>query len=199
MPSEGETLSAIRVQHAPKPDVVDMAFERHLAPTLLLGPDGEILLSNQTAREALGLSVGAGGERRLRFGSLACNRRFNAAFASLGRVDGAARRLVLRTVDGEWCLVHLRWLESAKAALVVLCFDRPEQDVDVAPLAEAFSLTQSETQILSHLVQVRSPKEISRELEISAHTVRAHLRAIYAKLGVKGRSGALRLALKLIA
>jgi DNA-binding CsgD family transcriptional regulator len=72
-----------------------------------------------------------------------------------------------------------------------------DQGADIAPLAQAFALTGSEAVVLASLVEALTPKEIAERLSISSHTVRAHMRAIYAKLGVRARSGVMKAALRL--
>jgi LuxR family transcriptional regulator, maltose regulon positive regulatory protein len=58
-----------------------------------------------------------------------------------------------------------------------------------APLAER-PLTQRETQILQALRSGRSDKAIGRDLGITEHGVRFHLKNLYAKLGVHDRASA---------
>lgn len=58
-----------------------------------------------------------------------------------------------------------------------------------ANLEVAFGLTPSEAEIVQLLQRGRCPKEIALELGISVHTVRAHLRHSYDKLGVSSREG----------
>ena len=57
-------------------------------------------------------------------------------------------------------------------------------------------LTHRETEILALLSEGLSNKEIAGRLEISYDTVRAHLRKVYEKLHVRGRTEAVKLFLK---
>ncbi|MDX1741016.1 MAG: response regulator transcription factor [Rhodothermales bacterium] len=59
-----------------------------------------------------------------------------------------------------------------------------------------YGLSDREKEILQHLVQGQSKKEIAGELFLSPHTIDSHLRNIYAKLHVHNRSGAIAKALK---
>jgi DNA-binding NarL/FixJ family response regulator len=52
------------------------------------------------------------------------------------------------------------------------------------------SLTQRETDILAHLSEGRSNREIARALFLSEKTVKAHLAAVFRKLGVANRTQA---------
>jgi DNA-binding NarL/FixJ family response regulator len=61
---------------------------------------------------------------------------------------------------------------------------------------EDYRLTQREREILRHLIDGLSKKEIAGKLFLSFHTIDMHLRSIYAKLQVHSRSGAVAKALK---
>lgn len=52
------------------------------------------------------------------------------------------------------------------------------------------TLTGRECEVLDHLAEGRSNKDIAHRLGISARTVQKHLQRIYAKLAVKGRMAA---------
>jgi LuxR family maltose regulon positive regulatory protein len=59
-------------------------------------------------------------------------------------------------------------------------------------LADSFRLvdplSQSEIRLLRYLPTNLSTPEIARELSLSVHTVRTHIRHLFAKLGVHGRT-----------
>ncbi|MCF8130871.1 MAG: response regulator transcription factor [Deltaproteobacteria bacterium] len=57
-------------------------------------------------------------------------------------------------------------------------------------------LTQRELEILTHLVEGQSNKEIANALFISLDTVKSHLKKIYQKLGAQNRSHAAKLAIQ---
>ena len=65
-----------------------------------------------------------------------------------------------------------------------------------ANLPPSDGLTQRESEILSLLAEGLSNKEIADKVKISYDTVRAHLRHIYEKLHVRGRTEAVRKYLK---
>ena len=52
---------------------------------------------------------------------------------------------------------------------------------------EKVNLTERECNVLFYLAQGLTNEEISNKLHISVHTVKAHLEAIYEKLGVSNR------------
>ena len=59
------------------------------------------------------------------------------------------------------------------------------------------SLTQRETDILALLVEGKSNRDISRALFLSEKTVKAHLAAIFRKLGVTNRTQAAMVAVSM--
>jgi DNA-binding NarL/FixJ family response regulator len=60
-----------------------------------------------------------------------------------------------------------------------------------------YSLTQREHDILGHLAEGRSNREIAQSLYLSEKTVKAHLAAIFRKLGVTNRTQAAMMAVKM--
>lgn len=58
------------------------------------------------------------------------------------------------------------------------------------------NLTKREGEILSHLVDGLTNKEIARELEIQEITIKIHVRNIYRKIGAKNRAQAVRISLQ---
>jgi len=63
------------------------------------------------------------------------------------------------------------------------------------PLVDA--LSERELEILQHLNGPLSTPEIAEQLVVSSNTIRTHVKNIYGKLGVHGRSGAVRRAKEL--
>ena len=68
-------------------------------------------------------------------------------------------------------------------------------ELDAAP-PEREDLTPREADVLDLLITGASNKDIARQLEISVHTVKFHVAAILAKLGAKGRTGAVARAIR---
>jgi len=68
--------------------------------------------------------------------------------------------------------------------------DGDDMDRDKASGARPESLTQRETDILEHLAEGKSNREIARALFLSEKTVKAHLAAVFRKLGVSNRTQA---------
>jgi DNA-binding CsgD family transcriptional regulator len=78
---------------------------------------------------------------------------------------------------------------SIRAAAILFITD-PEQDVHISAqiLQQSFGLTPAEARITNLLVQGKSLATIRDELSISYSTVRAHLRSIFDKVGVRRQS-----------
>jgi len=57
-------------------------------------------------------------------------------------------------------------------------------------------LTSREVEILRLVTSGRTNRQLAEELGVSTRTIDAHLRSIYAKLGVKSRSAATRYAVE---
>lgn len=60
-----------------------------------------------------------------------------------------------------------------------------QNEFDIGSVARDLGISESEAPVLRGLAHAVCPKEISRELNLSIHTIRSHLRSIYAKLGVR--------------
>ncbi|MFE6778055.1 LuxR C-terminal-related transcriptional regulator [Streptomyces sp. NPDC057702] len=105
-----------------------------------------------------------------------------------GRARGNAR-VRLRTVDGRWLTCHASCLTGAgggpgPVALVI----EPATPADLAVLvAEAYGLTSRELEITQLTARGMATAEIATTLFISPHTVRDHLKTVFAKAGVTSR------------
>ena len=82
-------------------------------------------------------------------------------------------------------------MTSEIARMVVEAFQKKP-----ASVAAADGLTHRESEILALLSEGLSNKEIADRVDVSYDTVRAHLRHIYEKLHVRGRTEAVRMFLK---
>ena len=57
-------------------------------------------------------------------------------------------------------------------------------------------LTEREIEVLRLIAQGLTNNQIAQQLRISSHTVNAHVKTIYSKLGITNRSGATSYAIK---
>ena len=113
---------------------------------------------------------------------------FRAGAIRHGAGDGTARTRV-RTRRGRWLACHASCLRAAdgttrEVAVVI----EPAPPAAVAPLVvEAYDLTEREQEIVHLLARGAGTAEMAEGLYLSRHTVRDHVKAIFAKTGVSSR------------
>ena len=113
---------------------------------------------------------------------------FRAGAIRHGAGDGTARTRV-RTRQGRWLACHASCLRAADGSVgdVALVIE-PAPPAAVAPLVvEAYDLTVREQEIVHLLARGAGTAEIADALFLSPHTVRDHVKAIFAKAGVSSR------------
>lgn len=94
--------------------------------------------------------------------------------------------ILARSRTGGHCIVRGAGLCGEALAVTMQIADDTFQP-NLADLHEAFGLTPSEMHVVEMLQQGLGAIEICEQLGISVHTVRAHLRHCYDKLGVSSR------------
>ena len=117
----------------------------------------------------------------------------------LASKDRVLERFVLPCIDGVYRAYTLSKHNSVDAEFVLTIQDDVINDERrIAALSRAFSLTPSETNVLSLMVMGNKPKEIAYEAGVSLCTVRSHLRTLYAKMNVRNYNDALKEAIRLL-
>jgi DNA-binding CsgD family transcriptional regulator len=113
---------------------------------------------------------------------------FGALAVAHGGGDGTARARV-RTRRGTWLVCHASLLCDADDVLTgVAVVIEPASAAEVAPIiVQAYDLTGREQQITSLIARGAGTADIAEELFLSEHTVRDHVKAIFAKVGVNSR------------
>ena len=172
-------------------------FEHDAIARFVLDAQGCVLRANARARGMIAAGVLGSG------GAFICpthrNRaEFDALVTRLMEGRQPQGRLLLRAGDDAWCLLDLAMTPDAAGRIFATA--RPAHCMGVEgmePLRAIFGLTRAELSVLAHLTQGEAPKDIGRKMDMSIHTVRAHLRAICMRMGVKGITGALRLSFQL--
>lgn len=112
--------------------------------------------------------------------------RASAVHEGRDRGPAAAR---LRLSSGRWLSVHASCLRGADGspgptALTI----EPAKSAQIAPIiVEAYGLTAREQEITHAVARGLSNQEIAAERFLSPHTVRDHLKAVFAKVGVASR------------
>lgn len=185
------------------------AFAAVPSPLLVLGSEGAVLHANPAASAMLmrndwigtqnGRVVRLGqmvpGEvpaslRRVAEGVLQTHAIWPSGASSHPMGTQAVARLVPLAEDNA---CRLTW----PAAAVLLMIDEPDpdqQDRRMSALVRRYGLTQAETRLLARLAQGARPADIAQQSEVSIHTVRAHLRSLFDKTGVRRQSELVRLA-----
>lgn len=172
-------------------------FEHDNMARFVLDPHGRILRSNAQGRAMAASGVIGSGDMFI------CpthrNRpEFEVLLARLADGRQAGGRILFRAGDDAWCLLDLATLPGVDDKIFAMASPaRPLSAERIEPLRAVFGLTRAETSVLSCLTCGDAPKDIGRKMDMSIHTVRAHLRAICMRMGVKGITGALRLSFQL--
>lgn len=184
---------------APEQTEAQAWFEHDLVARFVLDFQGRVVRANRRGRElALSGLVGAGGifmcpthRSRPELDLLL------ARMAEGRQCDG---RILFRAGDDDWCVLKLLTTPGAPdLVFAAVCSIKPIPADRIEMLRTVFGLTRSEAAVLVRLTAGEAPKEIGRQLDTSIHTVRAHLRSLCMRMGVKGINGALRLSFQLSA
>jgi DNA-binding CsgD family transcriptional regulator len=102
--------------------------------------------------------------------------------------DGTARTRV-RSSSGAWLVCHASctWGRDGTATDTVVVIERANPS-QVAPiLATVYGLTEREQQVTRLIARGHSTREMAGALHLSPHTVKDHVKAILAKVGVPTR------------
>jgi DNA-binding NarL/FixJ family response regulator len=130
-----------------------------------------------------------------------------AAVGEIRSEDESARIVVLTTFDGDNDVYRAvkagakgYLLKDAKREDLIDCIRKVNRGESCIPAdlcqklvagVNSDALTEREAEVLDLLAKGKSNKEIATALHISAYTVKAHLRGVYAKLHVTSRTEAI--------
>ncbi len=111
------------------------------------------------------------------------------AQANAAGVVGRPARVRVQMRGGGWLLIHADVLRQAgDAAAKVAVVLEPADRAELVPLLLALhGLTDREREVAELLVSGLSTDEVAARLVISRHTVRDHVKSIFAKVGVTSR------------
>jgi DNA-binding CsgD family transcriptional regulator len=104
----------------------------------------------------------------------------------VGRSPLRPSKVRIRMAEGDWVIARATSLTLDASRSVVLVRGATRADMKAVTLA-LHSLTERERQISELLVDGLDPREISAQLNISIHTVRGYVKAVFAKFGVSSR------------
>ncbi|GAA2341840.1 LuxR C-terminal-related transcriptional regulator [Dactylosporangium salmoneum] len=152
---------------------------------LVLGADGKVLDATTEARAWL--EDVAAGWRIYNDGLLLHPELLNLALAAGEQRAGLPRRARLRTRSGLWLTAQVSPLTGSGNVAVMV---QPAKASEMALLlANAYGLTSREIQIAQLISRGRSTDEIAKNLCLSPHTIRDHVKAILDKVDVTSRGG----------
>ncbi|WP_374512727.1 helix-turn-helix transcriptional regulator [Brevundimonas sp.] len=156
------------------------------APRYLVGSEGALLLANPAGQSAIEAGQFAlTHEGSLKFGCADSDRRYKAALLRVARGDAYAFA-ILRKPYGGWLAADIHGVPGHPRAMLAFREAMASTQESMNAISEVFQLTRSEGGVLHRLLDGACPKSAANDLNISEHTVRAHLRSIYAKMGVNG-------------
>lgn len=101
---------------------------------------------------------------------------------------GAAARVCLRIPDGSCLSLKAYRLDAMRGDGGLAVLFEPAGPADLLPLiAQAYALTDRESEIAGLILRGRSTKEIAASLHLSPYTVQDHLKSIFGKTNVNSR------------
>jgi len=138
---------------------------------------------------------------KLSYGSAEINMKVDKILAKIRQKRATHQRLLKRQMDEDWAVLEFSVGEFNKNKEVLLTVSQRNfcSDVALEALSQAFGFTITESNVVRQMSLAHCPKEIATNMDISTNTVRAHLRSIYAKTGMRGYNCTLRLIQQLIA
>ncbi len=111
-------------------------------------------------------------------------------------LDAGAAGYLLKTASAEEIVQALQNALEGKVALHPDAAKALLDSMSELSPAERFGLSSREVEVIRHLSQGKSNKEIAASLHISPLTVKTHLQSIFAKLGATDRSEVVAIALR---
>lgn len=110
----------------------------------------------------------------------------HAAMSRAREAEPRPVRVRLQAADGRWAVVQVAALIGGAGGYAITL--EAARSEDLTPLLmRAWSLTVREREVARLVLDGLSSQDIARALFISEHTVRDHLKAIFAKTGVRRR------------
>lgn len=172
----------------------ELALDKSKNAIVLLDVTGQVLFVNQQA------------ERLLRHGSLSIrNGRLNSPIPSEHRALMTALRNAQEGIGGTLQfgghnqIIRMAMISpipsargeilgvSTRIMMIIYDTDRTNPGGNLEVFAQLYRLTAAETRILKNLLLQQSTAEIAQALHISIHTLRTHLKSLFAKTNTKNQ------------
>jgi DNA-binding CsgD family transcriptional regulator len=156
--------------------------------TALFNTNGTVISLDETAEQLFAELAGPNWSRRPHPMTPIVGVVARAVAVHEGRDRGPAAARI-RSLSGRWLAIHASCLRTpdgtpGPTALTI----EPAKSAQIAPIiVEAYCLTPREQEITRAVARGLSNPEIAAELFVSPFTVRDHLKAIFAKVGVSSR------------
>jgi DNA-binding CsgD family transcriptional regulator len=156
--------------------------ERGVGVVTLASDDTVVAVDPTAERWLAQLREGGSGELPVAVTAVAWQARRIAA----GQEAGPTARARARTAAGRWLVLHASAPAGPDAPTTVVVGPAPVEEV--APLvASAYGLTPRERDVTGLVARGLATTAIGAELHLSPWTVQDHLKAIFAKVGVRSR------------
>lgn len=125
----------------------------------------------------------------------------------LEAIEHGAVGYIPKTISGSSMINALRLVLSGEKYIPSAAFQENSEDSDDSPIGKNGAgksikdgplsrLSDRESEILGHLIEGNTNKEIARKLGLQEITVKVHLRNIYRKMDASNRAQAVRIALQ---
>lgn len=123
----------------------------------------------------------------------------NAGVVSfLAGLDPATARLYVMDAESDRGVLLTAWadaLDGHQVAFIEFALRELPFDAHQSGMARAFGLTKAECRVVDALAVMEPPSLIATRLGVSVHTIRTHVRRIYAKLAVRSQMQFMRLTM----
>lgn len=159
-----------------------------MAGTLLFDADGRVLSLDAAASRWLDELAGPGWKSVTPELSMISAVVSRAPMVAAGR-EGVPAASRMRARSGRWIVVHASSLHHPDGSTGPIAVTiGPAKSSQIAPIIiEAYGLTPREQDITQAVARGLSNAEIAAALHLSPYTVRDHLKAVFAKVGVVTR------------
>lgn len=115
------------------------------------------------------------------------------AVAAKARVAGRSSgtevpaRAHVRTKSGQWLTLHGSLIAGEPHRRIAVILEPAKPPNFALTMANAYGLTRRESEVMRHMLQGSSTKEIATTLRLSPYTVQEHFSSIFDKVGVRSR------------